>query len=196
MDLSYQNIQNIFEAKGYKFFDNNLPFNINIFGIRMEVDTNKFDDFVGIAFRDGDLEEIVYVWPATTDPGKYWLNHPMNTDGTFILVPGQYEGFWALGLHRGKPAFVQIGKAKGYRDDDKDSEHDMDPETIVEGKFGINGHKSNPYSESYYIDKWSAGCQAWKKAEDHDEALEIAEKSSDIYGNKFTYTLLEVTDFE
>lgn len=196
MDLSYQNIQSIFEKKGYKFYDGNLPFNINIFGIRMKVDTNKFDDYIGIAFRDGDLEEAVYVWPATTDPGRYWLNHPLNNDGTFILALGQFPGFWGMGLHKGEPAFVQIGNAKGYRDSDKDNEHDLDPDTIVEGKFGINGHKSNPYTESYYIDKWSAGCQVWKKAEDHDEALKIAQKSANLYGNSFTYTLLEEVDFE
>lgn len=196
MDLSYHNIESIFNCKGYNFFDGNVPFNINMFGIRMAVDTNKFDDFVGIAFRDGDLKKVVHIWPATTDPGKYWLKHPLNTDGTFILAPGQFSGMWSLGNHRGSPAFVQTGKAKGYRDNDLDDEHDMDPDTIVEGRFGINGHKSNPYSESYYIDKWSAGCQVWKKAKDHEEALKIAKKSANLYGNKFTYTLLEEKDFE
>jgi len=196
MDFSYENIMNIFDRKGYNFYDGNKPFNINIFGVRMAVDTNEFDDYIGIAFRDGDLKETVLVWPATTDPGKYWLEHPLNSDGTFILVPGQYPGFWTEGLHRGEPAFVQTGKAKGYRDNDKDSEHDMDPDTIQEGYFGINGHKSNPYRESYYIDKWSAGCQVWKRAKDHDKALKVAGKSSDLYGSKFTYTLLEESDFE
>ncbi len=196
MKLSIEILKNVYESKGYSFYDDSKPFNVNIFGIRKEVDTNKFDDYLGISFRDGDLEEVLYLFNATTDPGRYWLNHPMNTKGTAIVVPGQYKGLWAIGKHQGRYiALVQKGKIKVYRDNDRDNEHDMEVSSIEEGRFGINCHKSNPYKESYYIDKWSAGCQVLKKAGDLDILLNVVIKSSDLYGNSFTYTLFDEKDF-
>lgn len=198
MDFGYENIMNIFDRKGYNFFDGDKSFNINIFGIRMKTDADDFDDYIGIAFRDGNLKQIVEIWPATTDPGRYWLNHPLNKKGTFIMVPGQYPGLWRIGKHQWKyTALIQKGNVKGFRDNDMDNEHDLDPSTIEEGKyFGINCHRSNPKSESYIINKWSAGCQVFKKVGDFNKLMPIVHKSSKKYGNSFTYTLLEQSDFE
>ena len=198
MNFGYENIMNIFDRKGYNFFDGNKPFNINIFGVRMKTDTNDFDDYLGVAFRDGDGEKVVHIWSATTDPGKHWLENPLNTKGTAIVVPGQYPGLWKIGKHQGKyTALRQKGKVKVYRDNDKDAEHDLDPSTIEEGKyFGINCHRSNPKSESYMVNKWSAGCQVFKRVDDFNKLMKIAKVSADKYGNSFTYTLLEESDFE
>jgi len=198
VNFGYENIMNIFDRKGYNFFDGNKPFNINIFGVRMKTDTNEFDDYLGVAFRDGDGEKVVHVWPATTDPGKHWLENPLNTKGTAIVVPGQYSGLWKIGKHQGKyVALRQKGNVKVYRDNDKDSEHDLDPSTIQEGKyFGINCHRSNPKSESYMVNKWSAGCQVFKRVDDFNTLMKIANISAGKYGNSFTYTLLEESDFE
>lgn len=198
MNFGYDNLMNIFDRKGYNFFDGDKPLNINIFGVRMKTDTDLFDDYIGVAFRDGDLEKVVYVWPATTDPGRHWLKSPLNVNGTAIVVPGQYPGLWKIGKHQGKyTALRQTGSIKVYRDNDKDEEHDLDPSTIQEGKaFGINCHRSSPTSESTIINKWSAGCQVFKKIGDFNKFMDIVIKSSQKYGNSFTYTLLEESDFE
>ena len=34
---------------------------------------------------------------------------------------------------------------------------------LLKGFMGLIFHRSNPYTESYYVDKWSAGCQVFKK---------------------------------
>ncbi|MAH43130.1 hypothetical protein CL614_05425, partial [archaeon] len=60
--------------------------------------------------------------------------------------------------------------------------------------YGINIHRSNPYTESYYVDKWSAGCQVFKKIADFNTFMEICRKAKDIWGNSFTYTLIESKD--
>ena len=65
---------------------------------------------------------------------------------------------------------------------------------INEGYFGINIHRSNPYDESYAINKWSAGCQVFKKVEDYNSFIETCKESAKIYGNSFTYTLIEEKD--
>ena len=49
---------------------------------------------------------------ATTDPGLYYLEHPMNVDGTAILIPGQYIGSHKTGLHKGDHALIQCGKLR------------------------------------------------------------------------------------
>ena len=61
---------------------------------------------------------------------------------------------------------------------------------IDEGYFGINIHRSNPYDQSYVINKWSAGCQVFKKIEDYNKFIQLCKDSAKIYGNGFTYTLI------
>jgi len=188
-------IQDVLEKKDYKFFTLDKSYNVNIIGVRSDdSQSNLFDDMFFMIYRANGENKIIPS-QGTTDPGKYWLEHPMNTDGTFIMKPGQHEGLWRMGLHKGYKAFVQNKPVTGYRDNNKDQILDMDPKTLVKGMFGINMHRSNPYTESYYVDKWSAGCQVHKKVSVYDQYIDIAERSQHMYGNQFSYTLLEDKDF-
>jgi hypothetical protein len=193
MDTYFNKVVSAYTKKGYEFFDGNKPYNLNIFGIRKSTTViDSFDDVLGIIYRNEKLQQICTTWKATTDPGKYWLLHPMNTKGAAILVPGQNLGAWKIGLHQGKyKALVQAKPVKGYRDGDLDNELDFDPQTIETGVFGINIHRSNPYTESYYIDKWSAGCQVFKILADYMTFMSIVDKSAALYGDSFTYTLFK-----
>jgi len=195
MRLDYEYIEDVYFKKNYAFFDGNKPFNLNIFGIRCATDTNFFDDLICIAYRDEYLETVVEIFQGTTDPGRYWLEHPMNSDGTAILVEGQYRSTYKIDKHRGKyNALCQrLGKVTVYRDNDKDRKHDLDPETEQTGYFGINIHKSNPYVK--YVDKYSAGCQVFRLDSHFDRFMLLAFKSAEIYGNSFTYTLFDKSDF-
>src|SRR4051812_39920589 len=86
------------------------PNELNIIGIRsMEAKPNSFDDIITVICKrtDGDWEFNTY--PATTDPGNFWLSHPLNVKGAAILKPGQYIGSHQLGMHRQKyKALVQV----------------------------------------------------------------------------------------
>ena len=62
------------------------------------------------------------------------------------------------------------------------------------GYFGINIHRSNPYTESYLVNKWSAGCQVFKRIADYDEFINLCQQSAALYGNAFTYTLVTEKD--
>ncbi len=193
MRLDYAYIEDVFIKKGYAFFDGDKPYNLNIFGIRCAVDTNYFDDLICVAYKNDNLESIVEIFQGTTDPGKYWLEHPMNSDGTAILCEGQYRSVYKIDKHRSKYFALcqRLGKVSVFRDDDKDTKHDLEPETIQTGYFGINIHKSNPYVK--YVDKYSAGCQVFRL--DFDRLMFLAFKSAEIYGNSFTYTLLDKSAF-
>lgn len=184
--------------KGYVWFVRG-NYNLNIVGVRNDLIgnnvTNKFDDKLYVSYTDENEVSQFKEYDITTDPGTHWMNHPLNTDGTAILVPGQYRGAYGIGLHQNEyEALRQFKPVKVYRDNDRDTEYDMDPSTIQEGHFGINIHRSNPYNESYYVDRWSAGCQVFKSVHDFIEFINICRTARNQWGNSFTYTLLNKSD--
>ena len=169
-------------------------YNVNIIGIRSRVNRpNEFDDRKCVVFKD-ELGGVTRTWACTTDPGKYWLEHPSNVDGTAILVPDQYRGAYKIGKHRGQyDALVQRGgRVAVYRDSNRDMILNMDPENTQEGYFGINIHKAG--ASSTQVNKWSAGCQVFANAEDFEEFMSICYAARNKWGEKFTYTLVDEPD--
>ncbi|KAA1247915.1 hypothetical protein [Aquimarina sp. RZ0] len=196
MKFTTQQIQDVLENKGYHFFDKNLPFNLNIIGVRSVNDlANNFDDWLYVVYRDNLQKMITKEFSITTDPGRYWLKNPLNINGTAILVPGQYKGSHRIGLHQGKyEALKQVGNVRVWRDNDRDNALHKEGKTY-EGIFGINIHRSNANGSATVVEKWSAGCQVFKDVQDFNFFIEICKKSASIYENSFTYTLLEEADF-
>jgi hypothetical protein len=121
----------------------------------------------------------------------------MNKDGVAILVPGQYRGSHTIGLHQGKyEALRQKSPLKVYRDNNKDGIYNFSEESIKEGIYGINIHRatSTEGGKSTQIDKWSAGCQVIAANADFKLFMELVNKAAKLYGNSFTYTLVESND--
>tara|TARA_B100000963_G_scaffold361518_1_gene397396 strand:- start:2723 stop:3322 length:600 start_codon:yes stop_codon:yes gene_type:complete len=183
-------VHNLFDEKGYAFFFKG-DYNLNIIGVRGENrDANKFDDSLLCIYKING-EWVVDDYTITTDAGTHWLENPMNKKGCAILKCNQYRGCYKLGLHRGEyMALVQKGKVEVYRDNNKDNFLDLDESTLDEGYFGINIHRSNPRTESKSVDKWSAGCQVFQKKSSYDKFIGTCLKASDLWGDKFTYTLI------
>ena len=195
-----EQIEEALKCNGYKYFTSDKGYDVNIVGIRNsdthgEV-TNKFDDTLTISYKDSDGKWIYNEYKATTDPGSHWEKNLMNKDGVAILKPGQYRGSHKLGLHQGKyEALRQKSPVKVYRDNNKDGKYDMIEENVHEGIFGINIHKAGKFvNGSTQIDKWSAGCQVFSKESDFNEFMDVCKKASDVWGNSFTYTLIESND--
>ena len=88
----------------------------------------------------------------------------------------------------------RLGEVSVYRDGDKDDMYDFNAATVDDGKFGINIHRSSAYNTTTEIDKYSAGCQVFSNPDDFKEFIDIMKKSSEVWGNKFTYTLIESND--
>ena len=120
----------------------------------------------------------------------------MNRKGTAILKPNQYRSAYKLDLHSGKYLALcqRKGKVDVYRDNDKDYILEMDESTIDRGMFGINIHRSSEWRDVDVVEKYSAGCQVFQKKKEFDVFIELCEKSADIYGNSFTYTLINLKD--
>tara|TARA_R110001599_G_scaffold84737_2_gene227999 strand:+ start:2472 stop:3083 length:612 start_codon:yes stop_codon:yes gene_type:complete len=192
--LSAARLQSIIEGKGYAFFING-DYNVNLIGIRNpNLVANSFDDTMLCAYKVAD-QWIIREWKITTDAGRYWLKHPMNTKGTAILVPGQYRSVYQIDKHGKYDALCQrLGPVEVYRDNNKDQILDFNDISKEWGYFGINIHRSNPYNESQVVERWSAGCSVFKKVADFNEFMSICGRASRDWGNSFTYTLLNETD--
>jgi hypothetical protein len=181
------------KLKDYKFFELG-DYNLNIIGIRNSDTGNKvtnvFDDLLTVSYKIGDVWHFKK-WAATTDPGTKGVKEFHNAQGVARLVPGQYRGSHAIGLHQGKyEALKQAKPVKVYRDANKDMTYDT--KLITEGIYGINIHKAG--ADSTYVENWSEGCQVFKKSADFDEFMALVKKAATLHGNSFTYTLLESKD--
>tara|TARA_R110000796_G_scaffold251523_1_gene383126 strand:+ start:262 stop:861 length:600 start_codon:yes stop_codon:yes gene_type:complete len=197
MQFTREQVESAVVSKDYKWFENG-NYNLNIVGIRnsstSEEVTNKFDDLLTVSYK---IDNFWYYqqYGCTTDPGKYYTENLLNPDGVAILVPGQYRSTYSIGLHQGKyEALKQMKPVQVYRDDSKDNCYDMQPDNIQEGIFGINIHRASATGTSTQIDKWSAGCQVIANYEDFDSLMWLARQAEGIWGNSFTYTLIDSQD--
>ena len=175
----------------------NTPYRLWLFGIRSSGrKANSFDDTMGCAWFNEEGECTVEYWPATTDPGTYWLENPSKSAGAAVLVEGQYLDVYKIDKHAGKyEALCQrAGEVRVYRDANRDNNIDMDPSTISEGWFGINLHAAtrNAGGESTQVNKWSAGCQVHATQRGFSRMMELAHLQVEKTGrDTFSYTLLD-----
>lgn len=195
--LNY-NFESLFKKKGYAYFKNG-EYNLNIIGVRADNNkkvTNKYDDIIVVIYNTKTDKNVRTLYNITTEPGAYYMTKSLgNKKGTAILVPGQYRGTWQLGLHKGQyKALCQRKPVKVYRDNNYDTVYDLNPEKTDNGIFGINIHRSNQRWTRETVDKYSAGCQVFNNPDDFEKFIRLCEKQKAIYGNSFTYTLIDEQD--
>jgi hypothetical protein len=188
-------VKQLAKDKGYVIYDE--PYRLNIWGFRANTETpNSFDDelhvFTNVA-KTGKPNWAYLVFKITTDPGTYWLKNPMNPQGTAILKAGQYRDVYKIAKHRGKYYALcqRNGKVTVVRDYDRDAILDFYNGREETGMFGINLHRARKVGETYVIDRYSAGCQVFKSASDFNFFMKMCEVHRKLYGNKFTYTLID-----
>src|SRR5688572_14826054 len=165
-------LKSVCDKKGFKLYER--PYELNIIGIRSPNTTpNAFDDRIVVFYKDDKGETISHVWDATTDPGTYWLNNPIQPQGTAILAEGQYVGAYVIGLHLGKySALVQRGgMVTILRDYNRDAVLDFSSQVKSTGYFGINIHHANSVGITKSVDKNSAGCQVLANVEEFNTLM-------------------------
>lgn len=169
------------------------PYEINIVGLRgNSTIPNRFDDEIHVFYKVNSIKWNYHVYKATTDPGTFWLENPMQPQGTAILAEGQYINAYELGLHRGEyKALVQQKPLTIIRDYDRNAKLDFFNGTKTAGIYGINIHRANSTGTTKTVDKYSAGCQVFENAEVFQEFLMLCERHRQLYGNNFTYTLID-----
>jgi hypothetical protein len=181
----------ILRHKGYELYTR--PYELNIIGMRADSTVpNRFDDEIHVFFKTRTGNWSYHVFKATTDPGTFWLLNPMQPQGTAILAEGQYIDSHSLGLHKGQyEALVQTGPVTVLRDYERIAKLDFMNGKRDTGLFGIDIHRASASGTTKYVDKYSAGCQVFENADAFRQFLALCHRHAKLYGNKFTYTLID-----
>lgn len=184
-------IKEILKEFGFTLYTK--PYQLNIVGLRSKnVNSNSFDDEIHVFYTKQDGKWNYHIFPATTDPGTFWLNNPAYPQGTAILAQGQNLDAYAIDLHRGKyEALVQKKPVTVIRDYDRDAILDFNNGIKETGNFGINIHRAESTGSTQYIDQYSAGCQVFKDADDFYAFMQLCKLHAKLYGNLFSYTLID-----
>lgn len=194
--MELQDIIKEMESLGYKI--DTRPNALNVVGIRdssVAVPENYSDNIAYFWFdNNGDLQGNIA--EATTTPGVQYLNNPLEdaaqSGGTAIMKQGQYINAYQIGIHRGKyEALVQVKPVTVIRDNDRNSILNYFGQTST-GLYGINIHRSTAsYAAEDNIGYDSAGCQVFRWIDDFNDMMDKARLHRSLYGNNFTYTLID-----
>ena len=189
-------VKKALDNKGYQFFNGNNIYKLNIIGIRsIRQIPNSFDDSIVLIYNDKNLDQKIEQFPFTTDPGTYYLNHPINPQGCAILKEGQYIDTWQVGMHRGKYlALVQRKPVTVYRDTDKDGNLDLNGK-METGLFGIDIHYASASGTTEEVGHYSAGCQVFQVMDNFMRFMQLVELHKQHNLPWFSYTLLNEADF-
>jgi hypothetical protein len=125
---------------------------VKCIGIRGALDDAGAPNQLGIYDDDIVLYigDEVTVWKASTDPGRYYIQHPENPDGCAQLEEGIH--MFKVGVHQNKYlAFVQ---AESFHVNRLNSKGNV--VSVEFGDFGIHLHSGGP---GIYVGIFSAGCQ-------------------------------------
>lgn len=125
----------------------------------------------------------VRAWRCETEPGPGYLAKPMNPRGTAIIAPGQYKRSHAAGLHKGRPALVQVAPVTVYRDADRDQLIELDPKTLDTGIHAVNIHDVASWGDL-------AGCIGLAPASMR-ELLDVYAMTAAAHGPGLTLTLVD-----
>ncbi len=197
IDISVKQVINSVKSLGHSVFENDTkPYNLNIVGVRASSPiVNKFNDLMCV-FWQYEGQWNMYKMQCTTLPGLKWLESPMNIKGCAILKEGQYKGAYKVDLHRGayKALCQRLNDVTVYRDNDKDREYDLIQGTEQTGMYGINLHRAHDDYELEVVNGYSAGCQVVQDPDEYEVHMDVVIKSSEVWGNKFTYTLINEND--
>ena len=184
-------IKAILKQNGYALYLE--PYRLNIVGLRNDsIIPNRFDDEIHVFYTKADGSWNYHIWPATTDPGTFWLNNPSFEQGTAILAQGQYQDSYMIGKHKGLyDALIQSKPVTVIRDYDRDALLDFYNGERQTGNFGINIHRAESSGTTKLINKYSAGCQVFQDASDFEQFMMLCEQHRQLYGNSFTYALVD-----
>jgi len=196
-DVARQDIVAAMKRLGHSVYQNDSkPYNLNLVGIRATKPVvNEFNCLFTVFWKyEGHWN--IYKMQMTSLPGLYWLANPSNPKGCAILKEGQYKGVYKVDKHNSKYDAIcqRLGDVTVYRDADRDRDYDLVKGTEMTGMYGINLHRAHPDYELETVDKYSAGCQVIQDPNEYEIHMDIAKKAAEVWGNSFTYTLINEKD--
>lgn len=194
--ITYDFIKSMFGQKSFVFREENEY--ANLFGYRSKDLTvvDKFNDLLGVAYKDYFGNNQCLMFPGTTKPGMFYLQQQLgNQEGTWILAPGQYLDCWTPGLHAGKYlALIQSGAKvfKGWRDKTLDGKFDMNGQ-LYDDCTGVDFHTVRTDGDvNDVVFNASSGCQVVRDGRHFEVALNLVLRTFEVFPtNKINYTLFQ-----
>lgn len=145
---------------------------------------NQFND---VRLILGHELQLLGNWAATTEPGRWYTQNPMNPGGAARIAFGQYKA-WAVGMHgNSEPhqALVQVAEIKVFRDANKDGIRQGDSTQV--GLFGVNQHWGYDLP-SENVGKASAGCLVGRTRQGHREFMNLVKTDPRyVYNSKYVF---------
>ena len=157
---------------------------------------DQFNDWRLVLEVINGKPNIIDGWEATTEPGYYYTNNPMNPKGAARIAFGQYKA-WQVGIHgNSEPheALIQRAPIKVFRDKNKDMVRTGDE--VDEGLFGVNQHWGYDYPRRS-IRLASAGCLVGRYRVGHREFMKLVKQDRRyLLNNKYMFltTVIAGTD--
>jgi len=149
---------------------------------------NHFNDVRMVIEFENKIPAIIGKWQATTEPGFYYTDNPMNAKGAARIGFGQYRS-WQIGIHgMSEPheALVQIDYVKVHRDYNRDMIRTGD--RIDDGLFGINQHHGYDHPQND-IHTASAGCLVGRTRAGHSQFMKMIKGDRRYQSNSnFTFS--------
>jgi len=156
-------------------------------------EANKWNDLRLLIRFEGGEPRIIGEWAATTEPGRYWTENPMNPLGAARIEFGQYKA-WQVGIHNeSHEALVQTGGPLTVcRDLNKDGQRTGDKRQT--GEFGINQHWGYDLPQ---VEKASAGCLVGQSKDGHRQFMALVKSDPRYQANRkyvFATAVLQESD--
>jgi predicted chitinase/peptidoglycan hydrolase-like protein with peptidoglycan-binding domain len=191
------------ERKGYQV--DRGPGEVNIVyvegmnpdGTANEDEANKWNDLRLLITFEGGAPRIIGKWAATTEPGRYYTQHPLSPLGAARIEFGQYKA-WQVGMHhpekpsRHEALRQDAGQITVCRDLNKDGQREGDRHET--GSFCINQHWGNDLPE---VEQSSAGCLVGQSKTGHREFMALVKSDPRYVANSkhvFATTVLPAPD--
>lgn len=144
------------ESAAFQFKGKNVDsYRVKILGIRDYLKTDStetiYNDLICLL-----IDNQIDFFEASTDPGSYYINHPVNPHGCARLKTGLW--WYQRGLH------LNVHHALVQCDDVEIDRLDKEGKRVISetGYFGINIHSGGSEIE---VGRFSAGCQVIRSPE-------------------------------
>jgi hypothetical protein len=171
-----QRIKGLLKRRGFELFTQ--PFELNIIGLRNK--NPKIADEIHVFYKINAKNWNYHIYEAITDPvvlleGKR---------DSLLLKERQYKDCYSIGLHNGKvKVLIQSNPVTVIKNHNRDS-------FLQEGK-SVSGLFNIDIIPASAIEKTDEGNQVFLSNENFKEFMALCEKHKELYGNKFSYSLID-----
>lgn len=190
---SKNHLKRVLTQKGFPFYENRIPYHLNIVGIKNDVETEGlFTETIMVCYIDAlGLHQCDY-FTALLKPVDILQLSSRNPKDIILLQEGHYPNSFEKRIENGGAKLAPIKNIRYERG--KFIPHFSATKGTRAGipNFRIEGHLG--FFSPEIIRVWSNGSQVIEKG--FEIFLYLLEKAIEFHGNTFSYTLLNRSDFD